>query len=419
MKALIKFNYYGKKLLCLLTSFIAINLCEVTFGQAPDIGSSSSFALFTAEGAFGNTGSTAIWGDVGTDVGAYTGSQTVAGNVHVVDAVSAQAALDVRAAYIYMTGLSCDSIIETPFGDGLVLGPGKVYCITTAAALNGNLILDAQGNSNAVFIIKINGVLSTSINSNIILRNSASFCNVYWQVGGAVNLGENSTFKGTIIADGAISLLNGASLEGRGLARAGAISLYNNQVVGCDAFGATLPIVLMSFDVKSIGLNTQLNWSTASETNNDYFTIQRSNDAVAFQDIIRIPGAGNSNNTNQYVAIDEQPLDGTLYYRLMQTDFNGTNTFSEIIVINYKKSFLFTVFPNPFSSAITVVIDDDFAALNPWDLKIYNVLGEEVMSVVLAERLTTLATSNLISGVYLYKITGNSKMIQSGRLIAN
>ena len=418
MKALIQLNYHGKKSLYLLISCVFLIFCKVTFGQAPNIGADSSFALFTAAGTFSNTGSTIIWGDVGTYVGTYAGSQTVIGNVYVADSVSAKAALDVETAYTYMTELVCDSTIETPFGDSLVLLPGRVYCLTGASALNGNLILDAKGNSNGIFIIKINGALSTSTNSNVILKNSASFCNVYWQVGGAVDLGENSNFKGTIIADGAISLLYKAFLEGRGLTRAGAISLNNNQVERCDASGASLPITLISFKVQPFGGTVQLNWSTASELNNDYFTIQRSNDAVFFQDLFRIQGAGNSNIISHYMATDQEPFDGVIYYRLMQTDFYGTNTFSDIIVIDFKKSVPFTIYPNPFSTSTTFVLDDILQKMNSCELKIYNVLGKELMSVILTERLTTFDTGNLFSGMYLYKIISNCETIQSGCLIS-
>lgn len=418
MKALIKILYPGKYLICLFTFVLSLASSQVSFGQAPDLGTSSSFTLFTAAGAFTNTGTTTIWGDVGTFVGEYSGSPTVIGMVHVADSISEKAATDVSIAYTYMADLVCDSIIITPFGDGLVLLPGKVYCITTAAALNGNLILDAKGDSNAIFIIKVNGVLSTATNSNVVLINAASSCNVYWQVGGAVNLGIHSTFKGTILADGAISLLDSASLEGRGLSRAGAISLYNNQAIGCGASGLPVPIVLLSFEAQSLGLAIQLNWSTASETNNDYFTIQRSDDAVYFQDVICVQGAGNSNSVIHYMANDQKPFEGDIFYRLMQTDFDGATSYSDIIVINYTKTLPFTVFPNPFSTSTNIVMDDILQETMPYELKIYSVMGVEVMSVILTERITTLATDDLLPGIYLYSIIGKCETIQSGRLVA-
>ena len=403
-------------ILALCISFI---LCGVSLAQAPNIRTDSSFALFTAVGAFGNTGSTTIWGDAGTNAGAYTGSQTVFGSVHVTNPVSLKAAQDLNVAYAYMVGLTCDSIIATPFGGGLVLIPGRVYCLTSASVINGNLILDAQGNPNGIFIIKIDGALSTSSNSNVILTNAASYCNVYWQVGGAVNLGENSSFKGTILADGAISLLDNAILEGRGLTRAGDISLINNTVVGCDAAGVPLPIELLNFEAKRVGTNVQLNWSTATEINNDYFTIQRSNGADSFKEVLRLPGNGNSNIIHHYMATDEHPLYGNTFYRLQQTDCNGESKSSDIIAVHSKKSVPYAVYPNPFSASLSIIIDDISQKTNHCELKIYNVLGEELMSVLLTERLTTLETGNLSTGMYYYKIICNLEILQSGRLMSD
>ncbi|MCX6350961.1 MAG: ice-binding family protein [Bacteroidetes bacterium] len=218
-----------KQLLILLTAAALLFFPKVNFGQtAPNLGKASTFSLFTAVGAFTCSSSSTIWGDIGTNKGAFTGSPALVGNKHVVDATSSQAAKDVDSAYTYLVGLTCDSVLTT-LGSGQTLTP-HVFCLGAATTLNGNLTLDAQGNPNAIFIIKIDGALSTGKFSNIILKNSASLCNVYWQVNGAVSLGDSSIFKGTIVANGAIDLLADAQLLGRGLSKAGAISLSSNMV---------------------------------------------------------------------------------------------------------------------------------------------------------------------------------------------
>ena len=316
-----------------------------------------------------------------------------------------------------MVGLPCDSTIGTNFGESLTLRPGIVYCITSAATLTGDLILDAAGDPDGIFIIKINGALTTSTSSNVILQSGASTCNVYWQIGGATNLGISSTFKGTILGDGAINLLDGASLDGKGLTRAGQISLNNNSAVVCDA--VTLPIELISFKAQPVGSSIQLNWSTASETNNDYFTIHRSNDASSFKEVIRVEGSGNSNSVRHYTAIDDQPLNGNTYYRLQQTDYDGTSKFSDIIVVHFEKSVALTIYPNPFNTTITVAIDDISQKMSKYELKIFNVSGKEIMSTILTERLTTLATGKLYSGMYIYTVLYNKEILQSGRMISN
>jgi len=205
---------------------------NASIAQAPDLGVTSGFALFTAVGSFDNTGATVITGDAGTNVGAFTGFPipgTIVGETHVADPVSVQAAIDVDVAYSYLFAKTCGLVLGTTLGDNQVLSP-NVYCLGGASSLNGDLILDGQGNPNAIFIFKIDGALSTSTFANVILINSASMCNVYWQVNGKFELGENSVFRGTVIANGDISLLEGAALYGRGLSREGAISLHNNVV---------------------------------------------------------------------------------------------------------------------------------------------------------------------------------------------
>ena len=97
---------------------------------------------------------------------------------------------------------------------------------------------------------------------------------------------------------------------------------------------SSLPIQLISFDGQCTGKGLQLEWTTASETNNDYFTLQKSADAINFVDVANVSGAGNS-NTNQYYDLSDVPFANALtYYRLKQTDFDGNFTYSDIISTN-------------------------------------------------------------------------------------
>jgi hypothetical protein len=93
-----------------------------------------------------------------------------------------------------------------------------------------------------------------------------------------------------------------------------------------------LPIELISFDGQCNNSEVELNWVTASETNNDYFTIQKSSDGISFINVGNINGAGNS-NIYEYYSYNDEPYANniTTYYRLKQTDFNGNYTFSKII----------------------------------------------------------------------------------------
>ncbi|MFZ1787391.1 MAG: ice-binding family protein [Saprospiraceae bacterium] len=213
-----------------LTTVVCILITTIVKSQSPPpLGATSTFALFTAVGAFNNTGNSVVTGDVGTNSGAFTfGSGTLVGNQHVIDGVSATAATDVDVAYMYLDGLPAGPVISTNL-NGQILTPG-LYTLGAATSLSTTLTLDAEGDSSAIFIFQIDGALSTGSLSNVVLTGNASFCNVFWQINGQVQIGEGATFLGTILANGAINLLEGATLFGQGLSRAGAINTSNVTV---------------------------------------------------------------------------------------------------------------------------------------------------------------------------------------------
>ena len=392
---------------------------KINYSQAPNLGTASNFTLFTADGAFTNTGESNVTGDVGTNLGAFSGFPpgVLDGQIYVVDATSLQAAADVITAYDFLTGVACDTTIGLTLGNNQILTP-NVYCLGGAATtLNDTLFLDAQGNASALFIFKINGALTTTKFSNVILINSASIDNVYWQINGALEVGDSAIFRGTVLANGAINLLLNSSLEGKGLSRAGAINTYTINATLLAP--STLPIGLLYFN----GLNEQsyntFSWSTATEINNDYFTLEKTTDALNFITVEKTNGAGNSNTPLIYSIIDYYPTKGLSYYRLKQTDFNGEYTYSKLVMIDVVSQLTedFNIYPNPFSTSATIAIND-VSQFNTVELRIYNDLGEEMMITNITKQITTFDTRSLSTGIYFYQLTDNNKTIQSGKLIA-
>ena len=213
----------------IINAITAVNLLLmpiISFGQAPNLGIASSFVLFTSVGAFNNTEAlSVVTGDVGTNVGAFNAFPpgTLIGQIHVQDGISAQVAPAVASAYSYVDALTCGLVHGVTFGGGEVLGP-NIYCAGAASTLNGDLTLDGQGDPGAIFIFQIDGAFATTTLSNVFVINGASLCNVYWQVNGQFDLGAGSVFRGTVLASGAINLLAGSTLFGRGLSQAGAIN---------------------------------------------------------------------------------------------------------------------------------------------------------------------------------------------------
>lgn len=112
-----------------------------------------------------------------------------------------------------------------------------------------------------------------------------------------------------------------------------------------------LPIELLSFKAEALANTVKLTWETASELNNDYFTVLRSKDGENFEEITTILGAGNSNEVLAYSFIDERPFNGLSYYKLMQTDFDGLSSESDIVLVkmlNNSQELKLISYPNPF-----------------------------------------------------------------------
>ncbi len=123
---------------------------------------------------------------------------------------------------------------------------------------------------------------------------------------------------------------------------------------------APLPIKLLYFDA-AYNYQTEdvdLTWATASEEHNDFFTIEKSRDALDFELVVTVPGApaGSSNQTLQYTAVDEEPYEGLSYYRLKQTDYDGQYEYSKLVAVNVYKNVGLTIRPNPATNYLEIHI---------------------------------------------------------------
>lgn len=224
---------------------VLLLISTTTFGQAPNLGTAANFVLFSTNGAITNSGISHITGNVGTNNGSSTAFGNVNGGMHDGDGVSAQCAADVLIAYNQINVTVPTFFPSTLLGNGQTLIPG-VYSIGSNATLNLDLILNAQGDPNAVFIFKIEGALSVNALSKIKLINAAQACNVYWKVEGLVSIASGCFMKGTIIANNAaINMNTGDTLEGRALSTTGAVTIDGILAytpVGCGSPLLTGPI---------------------------------------------------------------------------------------------------------------------------------------------------------------------------------
>jgi hypothetical protein len=208
--------------------------------SAPFLGTAKSYAVLGGS-TVTNTNATTLTGDLGVSPGlAITGFPpgiVMGGTTHAGDAASLQAQTDVTAAYGTLAGEACGVDLTGKDLGGLTLTPG-VYCFSSSAQLTGDLVLDAGGKADAVFVFKTVSTLTTASNASVHVINGGGECGVFWQIGSSATLGTGTTFAGSILALTSITLDSGAKVSGRVLARNGAVTLDQNTVsIGSCATG--------------------------------------------------------------------------------------------------------------------------------------------------------------------------------------
>jgi hypothetical protein len=193
---------------------------------APFLGTAQSFAVLGGS-TVTNTGSSVIYGNLGVWPGSAVtgfppGVVVAPGTIHVTDGVALQAQSDVTAAYIVLAGLASTSDLSGQDLGGKTLTPG-VYTFSTSAQLTGD--------PNALFVFQIGSTLTTASDSKVLVINEPpNWCNKYWQVGSSATLGTRTAFQGNILALTSITLNTNARLDGRALARNGAVTLDTNTI---------------------------------------------------------------------------------------------------------------------------------------------------------------------------------------------
>ncbi|MBR9861555.1 T9SS type A sorting domain-containing protein [bacterium] len=163
-----------------------------------------------------------------------------------------------------------------------------------------------------------------------------------------------------------------------------------------------VPVELLSFDAELQDNNTvQLKWTTANEINNDYFTIERSIDLVHWEEVVIIDGAGNSNELIDYLAIDPQPYQGVSYYRLKQTDFDGTTSYSENEIIDRRAGLpSISIAPNPSKQIVNIEFSKEVSG----EYRLMNYTGTVSINSHFNGETIKVDMQDLPSGVYFLEM---------------
>ncbi len=176
----------------------------------------------------------------------------------------------------------------------------------------------------------------------------------------------------------------------------------------------TLPIQLVSFKAIVDGDKVGLSWTTSSEINNEYFTVERSSDGIHFEELLRKSGAGNSTITINYYDFDNNPLPGYNYYRLGQTDFDGKGTFSTIRVVNYTQHkveaqslCIVNVGPNPFNDNLKINVKSNLeekAEVRIFDINSRLIYSEKINVLPGENTFQINIENNYLPGVYFFNL---------------
>lgn len=175
-----------------------------------------------------------------------------------------------------------------------------------------------------------------------------------------------------------------------------------------------LPVELISFTGEAQKDNTTLlKWETATEKNNDYFGVERSQDAANWENIGKVIGNGNSNQPISYNFTDSKPFGGINYYRLKQVDFDASSTYTPIISVTFNSvpegDENISIYPNPTKNDVWVSTDKELT--KPVTIDVYNSIGEKVSSLLMTEKVQKIDFNNLQPGCYFIRI--NNKTYKS------
>jgi hypothetical protein len=168
-----------------------------------------------------------------------------------------------------------------------------------------------------------------------------------------------------------------------------------------------LPVELATFTATPIQETALLEWLTVTEKDNDYFQLERSDDAVNYEPITKVKGMGTTTSATKYEFFDEDPLHGISYYRLKQVDFDGAFEYSDIVSVELKRSLDITAFPNPTSDVILVRGSD----LKGSSVMLVSTDGRLLQVESVNETSKAFSLVNYPTGVYFLKVLNGERAV--------
>lgn len=288
---------------------------------------------------------------------------------------------------------------------------GDVYLGTSAGFMNQKFMKFDGTSWSTVANIAGNAILDLSMFGGSMVVSG------HWWMAGAAGFnnialfdGTNWTRLGTAPSDGTDNRINSAFVysgvlyAGGTFDRAGTFNNVNHVARWTGI--APMPVELITFEGQQQGSNVLLEWTTATELNNDYFHLERAGSDLEFEPIAKITGAGTTTEVQHYSTFDETPFAGVNYYRLRQVDFDGAYEYSDIIAISYDAVSELQLYPNPSLGLVNLHMPGEF------DVVVQDVNGRIVMQTVSSGSQCQLQLNDQPSGVYIAAITTRNTTIR-------
>jgi hypothetical protein len=277
--------------------------------------------------------------------------------------------------------------------------------------------------------IKNGGTLNVYGNLDVRDLTFANGSNVLIESGAVVNVHRNfsnNNNSNNVVVNGTLNIY-GSAYNGNGgsISGSGSINPYGGPFTGGGSIAgpAVLPIELLSFTATATDNNgVELYWATATETNNDYFTVEKTRDGEFYEPVTIVDGAGTSASVREYNAIDPSPYPGISYYRLKQTDFDGGYSYSNLVAVdNTKGALAFEVFPNPAHEG-EVYLSISASSEQEILVVVNDMLGREFYSkVVVVEdgryKLLLDPAEKLAPGLYMVIASSHNNRLYSEKVI--
>jgi len=176
--------------------------------------------------------------------------------------------------------------------------------------------------------------------------------------------------------------------------------------LGIDNFSFSniiLPVKFSGFNLYNGNKNNIISFTTASETNNDYFTIERSVDGITYEAIGEIKGAGNSSKELSYEFTDEKPLTGLNYYRIKQTDYDGKYSYSEVRSVRFTDGASVTVSPRTTEGRVDITTD-----MEDYNVEVYTAAGAQVKAFTGMNADQSISIEDLKAGIYFLRVSSTT-----------